>query len=181
MRNQTRALCTSKNRRQPLALLRRESYPIRVSHDQDSSSNAPPKGTAPKAQTVVLVVDDDDDHNLVMTLSLAALDYDVVAADSCSAALAAIAERRVDVIVSDFSLGDGSALDLMNGIGEARPKVAVVLTGFDDVSADVHRVFDEVLLKPTTVDVIDAVVKARLARKPLAKASIETMRRRGAA
>ncbi len=53
---------------------------------------------ASERRPLVLVVDDDDDHNLVMTMSLEALGYEVRAADSCAAAQAVAASEEVDAL-----------------------------------------------------------------------------------
>jgi PAS domain S-box-containing protein len=65
---------------------------------------APPAGGEPSAQPRVLLVDDDPD---VLTLSARALrpdGYEVICAGSGDAALQLLRERRVDVVVSDFSM-----------------------------------------------------------------------------
>ncbi|AKV04535.1 HAMP domain/GAF domain/HD domain protein [Labilithrix luteola] len=144
---------------------------------------------APERRPLVLVVDDDDDHNLVMTMSLEALGYEVRAADSCAAAHAVAASENVDALLSDLSLGDGNALDLVRGLA-TRPRVAIVLTGFDDVGAAVRGAFDAVLLKPATIDRVDEILRRALTdrREPTPPsepgvdgASSDPSRRRGAA
>jgi DNA-binding response OmpR family regulator len=110
---------------------------------------------------VVLVVDDDDDHNLVMALSLGALGYEVLTATTLANAREIVRTRSVDALLSDLDLGEATAADLLRSLG-TRPTVAVVLTGFDEVGADVRRIFDAVLLKPASVEKIDAALRARL-------------------
>ncbi|MCL2723240.1 MAG: response regulator [Polyangiaceae bacterium] len=110
---------------------------------------------------VVLVVDDDDDHNFVVSMSLEALGYEVRSASSCATARAMLAREKTDALLSDLALGDGTALDLVASL-ERRPRVAIVLTGFDDVGPKVRAAFDAVLLKPTAIEHLDEVLRARL-------------------
>ncbi|MCL2776923.1 MAG: response regulator [Polyangiaceae bacterium] len=109
----------------------------------------------------VLVVDDDDDHNLVVSMSLAALGYETRSASSCAAARAMLAREQMDVLVSDLALGDGTALDLVASL-DRRPRVAIVLTGFDNVGPKVKAAFDAVLLKPTAIERVDELLRALL-------------------
>lgn len=141
---------------------------------------------ASERRPLVLVVDDDDDHNLVMTMSLEALGYEVRAADSCAAAQAVAASEKVDALLSDLSLGDGNALDLVRALA-VRPRVAIVLTGFDDVGAAVRNAFDAVLLKPATIDRVDEILRRGLTERTppsepgVRNAAPDSSRARGAA
>ncbi|MDB4998027.1 MAG: response regulator receiver protein [Myxococcaceae bacterium] len=107
------------------------------------------------ARAVILVVDDDRDHLLMLEAVLDAMGYEVVTASSCGEGRAILENRAVDALVSDLSLGDGDALDLIAGLpGAQRPRVALVLSGFDaseDVDRTLHAGFDAHLVKPTAI------------------------------
>lgn len=110
-----------------------------------------------QSRSLVLVVDDDEDHLLMLEALLEAVGYDVTTADSCASGRKILQERVVDALVTDLSLGDGTALDLLRDIGAHRPRVAIVLSGFDS-SEDIARTaaagFDAHLAKPTPINVL---------------------------
>ena len=128
---------------------------------------------------LVLVVDDDADHGTMLEALLEADGFSVVIATSRAQARAILESRMVDVLVADLSLGDGTALDLVAGLGTHRPRVAIVLSGFDSV-ADIERTmragYDAHLAKPTPLEVLRQVIKTGLSRMPsgvrLAKATL---------
>jgi CheY-like chemotaxis protein len=75
----------------------------------------------------------------------------VKAARSCAEADERLAEGGVDALVSDYSLADGTAVDWLQRIGDRRPKVALLLTGYGDAEARAASKaagFDAHLLKP---------------------------------
>lgn len=109
------------------------------------------------SRSVVLVVDDDADHLMMLEALLETAGYAVIAATSCSEGRAVLTERDVDALVADYSLGDGTASDLLRGLGDRRPRVALVLSGFDaseDVARTLEAGFDAHLVKPTSIDLL---------------------------
>jgi len=115
---------------------------------------------------LVLVVDDDEDHLIMLEAMLDSEGYEVVTASSCEEARARLRDQDVDALVADLALGDGSALDLMKR-GPRRPRVAVVLSGFDsdeDVNRTLEAGFDAHLTKPTPPDVLRDVLAEGLRR-----------------
>lgn len=110
-----------------------------------------------ESRPLVLVVDDDEDHLLMLEALLESVGYDVVTAASCSAGKTALHEHRIDALVADLSLGDGTALDLLADAGADRPRVAIVLSGFDstdDVARTLQAGYDAHLAKPTPVELL---------------------------
>ena len=83
----------------------------------------------------VLVLEDDEDNLLVLEAALEMSGFSVKTARSCTEAEQRLAEGGVDALVSDYSLTDGNAVDWMNKMGAARPKVALLLTGYGDPEA----------------------------------------------
>ncbi|MBX3190658.1 MAG: response regulator [Labilithrix sp.] len=112
----------------------------------------------------------------MLEVVLAASGYAVIAAHSCAEAKARLAEKPVDVLVSDLTLGDGTAIDLMRSLGGTRPRVAIVLSGFDgadDVESTRSAGFDAHLVKPTPLELLTDLIadglEKRSSRMRLAK------------
>lgn len=123
----------------------------------------------PEPRPLVLVVDDDEDHLLMLEALLEAVGYDVVTAGSCAAGRKVLHERPVDALLADLSLGDGTALDLLRDIGTRRPRVAIVLSGFDsseDMARTVQAGYDAHLAKPTPVELLRETIANGLRHHP---------------
>jgi DNA-binding response OmpR family regulator len=123
----------------------------------------------PRAGAVVLVVDDDCDHLLMLEALLDAVGYAVITATSCAEGRSLLMEREIDALVADFSLGDGTASELLRDLGDRRPRVALVLSGFDaseDVTRTLAAGFDAHLVKPTSIDVLRATLAEGLRKSP---------------
>lgn len=118
---------------------------------------------------LVLVVDDDEDHLLMIEAVLGSAGYDVITAASCAAGRELLERRDVDALLADLSLGDGTAHDLLRDIGARRPRVAVVLSGFDsseDVARTVQAGYDAHLSKPTPIERLRDILAAGLRDHP---------------
>jgi DNA-binding response OmpR family regulator len=117
---------------------------------------------------IVLVVDDDEDHVMMLEASFDAAGYAVVTAGSFADASAKLLSCPIDALVADLTLGDGSALDLLTPLGDRRPRVAVVLSGFDRPE-DFERAraagYDAHLVKPTSFDRLTALIADGLRRR----------------
>lgn len=119
---------------------------------------------------LVLVVDDDADHGFMLEALLESDGFGVLTATSREQARTLLEGGRVvDVLVADLALGDGTALELLNGLAtDRRPRVAIVLSGFDsidDVERTLHAGFDAHLAKPTPLDVLREVIAEGLRRQ----------------
>jgi DNA-binding response OmpR family regulator len=122
-----------------------------------------------ESRPLVLVVDDDEDHLLMLEALLDAAGYEVVTAGSCAAGRKVLHERPVDALLADLSLGDGTALDLLRDIGASRPRVAIVLSGFDsieDVTRTLQAGYDAHLAKPTPVELLRETIANGLRHHP---------------
>lgn len=121
----------------------------------------------PAAFGRVLVVDDDVDHCLMLEVALQCLGYQVALAHSYAQAVKLLRSADVDALVCDLTLGDGTALDVLEAVGDRRPRVSVVLSGFDaeeDRERSLEAGFDAHLVKPTSIDELGAVLSTGLRR-----------------
>lgn len=115
----------------------------------------------------VLVVDDDDDNAMVLEAALQYAGFEVTVARSLQKARAFLRERMVDAIVTDYSLGDGDAVEFMGSLGDRRPSVAILVTGYGSPE---HRErslaagFDAHLLKPVGLSELVRKVQQKLAQ-----------------
>ncbi len=108
----------------------------------------------------VLLVEDDDDNRELMAEVLATSGFDVVSAASGREGLRSLAERSVDVIVTDVGMPGMGGLELATAAKRVAPSVPIiVVTGWaerEDISA--AREVDAVLLKPVDPDVLAQAV-----------------------
>jgi len=107
----------------------------------------------------VLVVDDDASLRLLCRVNLDLDGHRVVEAATVAAALAALDEHEVDVILLDLHLGSASGLDVLDAVEAADLPVRVVLlSGSSDLPADVRGRVAASLGKPFTLEDLARVV-----------------------
>jgi diguanylate cyclase (GGDEF)-like protein len=84
----------------------------------------------------ILLVDDDEVDRLSFERMCrsAALPYTVKATASVADAVAALADFRPDVVVTDYNLGDGTAFDLRRQLGDDTPLVIITGAGSQEVA-----------------------------------------------
>lgn len=116
-------------------------------------------------KSLVLVVDDDDDNANMLEAALELAGFAVRIAKSTHEAKAVLEQVPVDALVTDYSLGDGTAIDLLASIGVRRPRVAVLVTGHGS-DADKERSaaagFEAHLVKPIALKELQELLRAAL-------------------
>ena len=104
----------------------------------------------------VLIVDDDPTVCRALQDALRNAGFEVAAAESAAAALAAIAHETPDVVVSDVRMPDMTGLQLLQLLRERSVDVDVILmTAFDDMGTVVEAMKQgatEFLVKPLDLD-----------------------------
>jgi DNA-binding response OmpR family regulator len=82
-------------------------------------------------QPALLVVDDEAEFLNTYRRLFSRQGFRVVAADSCVAALGALAHEAFALVIVDLRLPDGDGLDVVRGArATARPTPAIVVSGF---------------------------------------------------
>ena len=123
----------------------------------------------PLAGYEVLVVEDDADSREAIRLTLEASGARVATAASASEALAALAARPCDVVVSDLAMPEQSGFWLIAKIRQLFPRrhvPVIAVTGHPFPADGVRRAgFDEVMQKPPDPDRLCATVAALLSAR----------------
>lgn len=113
--------------------------------------------------TTVVVVDDDEDNVLVLEVGLQSLGFQVKSARSMREALSLLAAGEADALVTDYALGDGTALELLATLGTNRPRLAVLVTGHgspEHVAESRAAGFDAHLVKPIDLRQLERTLRA---------------------
>ena len=106
----------------------------------------------------ILLVEDHEPTSLSLQRLLSRRQFDVVRAGSLNEARAAFLTRRIDLLISDIGLPDGSGYGLMAEFTKHRPIVGIALTGYGmeaDVTLSREAGFAIHLTKPISVDLLD--------------------------
>ena len=112
--------------------------------------------------STILVVDDEPGIRTMVQFELSQQGYDIVTADSGVRALDVLAERSVDMVLTDMRMPHMDGLDLVIHVRKTRPTLPIVLmTGF--VEERVQKVqeynLSATLQKPFTIDQLSEVIR----------------------
>ena len=127
----------------------------------------------------VLLVEDHPDTAKLMRLLLMADGQEVTVADSVAAGLAAVEQAggKLDLLISDLGLPDGSGHDLMRQLRERGHSIAgIALSGYGapaDIEKSKAAGFSEHLVKPITPDLIAAAIRRAMTSRNLAASGVE--------
>jgi DNA-binding NtrC family response regulator len=134
----------------------------------------------------ILLVDDDTSVRGALSEFLQLRDYDVTEVGNCEAAREAFRVVRPDAAVMDYSLPDGTALDLLPTLKSLYPSVPLILlTGQGSIELAVRAVkegAEQFLTKPVQLSTVEVVLERALTnqrnlQKQLADSSSETRKR----
>ncbi|HTC49135.1 MAG TPA: sigma-54 dependent transcriptional regulator [Candidatus Aquilonibacter sp.] len=114
----------------------------------------------------IIVGEDDQAIRGALVEFLESLDYEVVEAASCAAIREAFRESSPDAAVLDYSLPDGTALDLLPHLKQSHPSVPLILlTGNATVQLAVRAIkegAEQFLTKPVEMSAIAVVLERAL-------------------
>ena len=110
----------------------------------------------------ILLVEDDSGARLGVRSYLETYGHDVDEAESCAQALARLSEERPDVMVLDYALPDGTALDLLRTMkGRGIDVPTIVLTGHGTIELAVTAIkegAEHFLTKPIELASLTVVI-----------------------
>jgi DNA-binding NtrC family response regulator len=122
--------------------------------------------TSAFASRRILLVDDDDDLRQMYRAHLRAQGFAVEEAGDIASARRAFSSTHPDLVILDFRLPDGTALDLVSSFKEANSAVAViVLTGFGSMELGVQLIksgAEQCLSKPVDASGLLLIVQRAL-------------------
>jgi DNA-binding NtrC family response regulator len=114
----------------------------------------------------IIVGEDDDAIRRALGEFLGSLDYDVIEADDCASIKEAFHNSSPDAAILDYSLPDGTALDLLPHLRQSNPGVPlIVLTGNGSIPLAVQAIkegADQFLTKPVEMAAIAVVLERAL-------------------
>src|SRR6185437_9684430 len=127
----------------------------------------------------ILIVDDEPSVLLTVAAILRQEGYEVDAVPNGEAAIAKIAGRYYDLVLTDLKMPGVDGLQVLEEVRKTSPQtVTVMMTGYGSVDTALEalqRGAYEYLLKPTEVEDLKAAVRRSLERKRLSE--IDTLYR----
>ncbi|MEU7409322.1 MULTISPECIES: response regulator transcription factor [Streptomyces] len=139
-----------------------------------------PPATADRSRPRVLVVEDDDTIGRHLESGLVGNGYDPVWSRTGSAALAEAARTPYDVLLLDLGLPDMDGLDVARALRTRRPDLLIIVltarTDDIDVIAGLDAGADDYLVKPFSLSVLLARLRAHLRRRVVAAPPREPVR-----
>ncbi|MPY70963.1 MAG: ActR/PrrA/RegA family redox response regulator transcription factor [Alphaproteobacteria bacterium] len=128
-------------------------------------TDSPDQASAANPERSLLIVDDDTAFRERLAKAMERRGFQVRTAESIADGLAAAREAAPAFAVLDLRLTDGSGLDIVPAIREARPDARIVmLTGYGNIVTAVAAVKAgavDYLAKPADADQVEAALLAR--------------------
>ena len=116
----------------------------------------------PVEEKTILIVDDDRPLRSRLATAMERRGFDVDTADSVASGIARVNAAAPRFAVVDLRLGDGSGLDVVAALHEARPDArAIILTGYGNIATAVAAVLVgaiDYLPKPADADQLEAAL-----------------------
>jgi PAS domain S-box-containing protein len=109
----------------------------------------------------ILLVEDDEPTCRAVAQVVRSLGHEVITADSVASAVA-LDDDRIDLVISDIGLPDGTGHDLLRLLLSRRPIKAIALSGFgldDDIRQSRAVGFSEHLTKPVDLRTLETAIR----------------------
>ncbi|MDR3517560.1 MAG: ActR/PrrA/RegA family redox response regulator transcription factor [Azospirillaceae bacterium] len=135
-----------------------------MTSDSDQTNETPKLTFTGDAARSLLIVDDDAPFRSRLARAMEKREFDVVAVDSVALGIEVAQESAPAFAVIDLRLGDGSGLDVVAALRDARPEARiVVLTGYGNIATAVAAVKAgavDYLPKPADADAVESALLA---------------------
>ena len=142
----------------------------RPQHTAFAEADAAPLHGLPEAERTLLIVDDDAPLCQRLARAMERRGFVVSTADGVSAGIASATAQPPAFAVVDLRLGDGSGLDVVSALRNARPGARIVmLTGYGNIATAVAAVKAgalDYLPKPADADAVERALLAREGATP---------------
>jgi DNA-binding NtrC family response regulator len=123
------------------------------------------------AERLILVVDDEEPQRRVLAGFLRKTGYEVEAVASAAEALAVVAARTVDLVLTDLRMPGQTGVELLEAVRGLNPEIpVVVMTAYGTVASAVDamkRGAADYLGKPVDLDELEVLVARTLERRAL--------------
>jgi two-component system response regulator RegA len=138
--------------------------------EDDPDRGAKPASGAAGPDRTLLLVDDDAPFRQRLALAMERRGFTVFTADSVAAGIAEVRARRPAFAVIDLRLGDGSGIEVVSALHDARADArVVVLTGYGNIATAVAAVkmgAIDYLSKPADADAVEAALQQAEGKLP---------------
>jgi DNA-binding NtrC family response regulator len=115
----------------------------------------------------VLIIEDDANMRDMLAVSLQRRDFEAVCCDGATSALAAVAEAKFDVVITDINMRGMDGIELCRQLAKSHPELPViVITAFgsmDTAIAALRAGAVDFLPKPFELELLAATVEKALA------------------
>ncbi|MEM6562632.1 MAG: ATP-binding protein, partial [Planctomycetota bacterium] len=149
---------------------------LRADHDGPVGATPFDRTTEHHAGQRILLVDDHVDTASAMGRLLRKFGHEVTTVGSVASALEAIGAGAFDVLISDIGLPDGTGFDLIRQVPEPLRQRSIAVSGFGapgDLRESASAGFREHLVKPITLEALNAAVKRARGRTTVSEAGEE--------
>jgi DNA-binding response OmpR family regulator len=126
----------------------------------------------------ILFIEDDHETATLITEELLERGFDVHVASNGMEGFFAILNLQPDLVLSDISMPSGSGFDVLKRLTAAMPRIwtmpFIFLTAVADRDAEIKARelgADDFITKPVDFDLLESIIRARLARKDLSPKS----------
>jgi PAS domain S-box-containing protein len=139
-----------------------------------AASDSPDPGVRASGSPHILLVEDHADTAEVMATLLRGLGYEITVAATMAEALAAAEQAqgldggRIDLVVSDLGLPDGSGLDLMRTLASRYGLRGIALSGYgmeDDLQKSREAGFEQHVTKPVSLQTLQTALQTALGER----------------
>ena len=121
---------------------------------------------------LILVVDDEEPILKLLSVNLPVAGYDTIVASDGETALSLLEEQRPDLVILDITIPGLDGFQVLELIRERSSVPVIMLTGRDDVYCiknALHVGADDYVIKPFSIMVLMARIRAKLRRAALCK------------